>query len=191
MDSYFELKALPNPEIIQSEVMANLMQVLHQHLPSMNGGIGVDFPAYGQQRTLGGIIRLLGDCSAIKALHKQLQAHPRIQDYALVSDPVEVPSKVHRYVRYYRRPVKNNSDFKRLKKRHQARGTWSAELEQSILQKYALPVSLPHLILKSTSTRQEKMMLFIERKQCKSPVSGKFNSYGLGAKDGGATLPLF
>lgn len=50
MDSYCELKALPNPEIIQSAVIAELMQVLHKLLPACEGQIGLDFPAYGQHK---------------------------------------------------------------------------------------------------------------------------------------------
>lgn len=52
MDSYFDIKVLPNPEIIQSAVLAHLMQQLHKQLPVFNGRIGLAFPAYGQQVAL-------------------------------------------------------------------------------------------------------------------------------------------
>ena len=65
MDYYFELRALPNPEILQSEVIAHLMGELHLALTQYNGEIGLDFPGYAHGRGLGGIIRLLGAQSSL------------------------------------------------------------------------------------------------------------------------------
>lgn len=188
MDSYFDLKALPNPEIIQSEVVEELMRVLHKTLPSFEGRIGVDFPAYGQQKTLGGIIRILGNEQDVKALHTTLSQHPVIRDYALLIAIDVIPDKISRYARCQRRHARGNSRFQRLKKRHLANGSWSEELEQALLQKLLNPLHLPHVKLSSASTGQ-RFLLFVERTICGRPVAGSFNGYGLGLD--GTTVPIF
>ena len=188
MDSYCELKALPNPEIIQAAVVAELMQVLHQSLLSFDGRIGLDFPAYRQQGTLGGIIRALGGRQDIKALQNQLANHPVIQDYGLLSERMEIPSGVTDYACYQRRHARGNSRFTRLKKRHLERGTWTEELEQAISAKLQAPLDLPYVALKSASTAQ-KFLLFIQRKKQKEHQPGTFNSYGLSLD--GANVPRF
>ena len=188
MDSYFELKALPNPEIIQSAVVAELMQVLHKLLPSYDGRLGVDFPAYGQQHTLGGIIRLLGAKQDVETLHTALVQHPVIQDYALLTGVSTVPGTIGQYACYQRRQARGNSRFQRMKKRHQLKGTWTDELEQALQLKLSTPVRLPHVKLKSASTHQS-FLLFVERKTSSKPLAGDFNGYGLGLD--GTTVPVF
>ncbi len=189
MDSYFELKALPDPEIIQSAVVSELMQAVHSLLINYDGRVGIDFPAYGQQRTLGGIIRLLGNQQDMDSLRSALAEHRSVQDYGLLTARNVIPDNISGYVCCSRRHTKgSNSRFQRLKKRHQARGTWSESLEQTILQKFAKPLHLPHVALKSASTGQ-RLLLFIERKHNKQQCPGQYNSYGLGL--GGASVPAF
>ena len=79
---YLELRAIPQADLIQSQVLSHLMQTLHQYLPAYAGRIGVAFPGYGQARTLGGIIRLIGNEADCQALHQQLHASGNINDYA-------------------------------------------------------------------------------------------------------------
>ena len=188
MDSYFEIKALPNAEIIQSAVVAELIQELHKHLPLFEGQIGLAFPAYGQQNTLGGILRVLGAGKDIKALHALLLQSPVIQDYALQTAVKAVPENVDKFACYQRKHARGNSRLQRLKKRHQERGTWTEELEQTVVDNVSQPVHLPHLGLKSSSTGQ-RFLLFVEKKNKGQLVRGAFNGYGLGLN--GATVPLF
>lgn len=42
---YLELRAIPQPELTQSQVLSHLMQALHQYLPAYAGRIGAAFPA--------------------------------------------------------------------------------------------------------------------------------------------------
>lgn len=191
MDSYFELKALPDPEIIQSAVIAELMNVLHPLLTTFNGRIGLDFPAYGQQRTLGGIIRLLGKKNDIEQLYRLLEADLAVQDYAMQTTVAGIPDNVQTYASLQRRQARgSNSRFRRLKERHQKRGSWTEELELAVLTKYTEPLHLPHVKMKSASTSQS-FLLFIERKISKQSVSGTFNSYGLTSQETGNTVPSF
>ena len=49
---YADLKAIPQAEMLQSQVVAHIVQTLHGLLPRFGGRIGIGFPAYGQNRTL-------------------------------------------------------------------------------------------------------------------------------------------
>ncbi|MBO9494862.1 type I-F CRISPR-associated endoribonuclease Cas6/Csy4 [Thalassotalea sp. G20_0] len=188
MDSYCELKALPNPEIIQSAVVSALMQALHSLLPTYEGRIGLAFPAYGQQRTLGGIIRILGKKADIDAFHSVLANHLVIRDYALLTPVSGIPEGISKHSCYSRKQPKGNSRYQRQKKRHLERGTWSEALEQAMHAQISKPLRLPHVGLKSSSNGQS-FLLFIERHNKAKAEDGQFNSYGLALDH--ATVPEF
>lgn len=188
MDSYFDIKALPNPEIIQSAVLGHLMQHLHQLLPAFDGRIGLAFPAYGQQHTLGGIVRVLGEHKDSDVLYQQLQGMTDISDYALLTPIEPTPANISQYVKYTRAHAKGNSRLQRLKRRHQAAGTWTDELASLIASKYSQPLHLPHVSLNSASSGQ-RFMLFVRRQLVQEGGQGVFNSYGLSL--GEAAVPAF
>ncbi len=188
MDSYFDIKALPNPEIIQSAVITHLMQGLHNLLPRYAGQIGLDFPAYGQQRTLGGIIRVLGNKNDIHSLYSQLQTSLDFVDYALLTELHEVPTQLKKHATYIRYHTKGNSRLKRLKKRHEERGTWTEELAEGASNKFNARINLPHVSLHSESTGQS-FILFVKQHLHSEPQQGKFNAYGLSLEN--ATVPKF
>ncbi len=188
MDSYFDIKALPNPEIIQSAVVAHLMQQLHKLLPAFDGRIGLAFPAYGQQRTLGGIIRVLGECKDVERLYQQLQGMADVSDYALLTPIEPTPVNITQYARYTRAHAKGNSRLQRLKRRHQAACTWTDELATAIASKYSQPLHLPHVSLNSVSSGQA-FILFVRRQVVQEQKRGAFNSYGLSL--GNVAVPAF
>lgn len=188
MDSYFEIKAIPDAEMLQSTVMGVLIQDLHRLLPEYQGRVGVSFPAYGQSRTLGGIIRLHGSAADLQKLQQQSANSSQINSYGLVTAVSATPTNIALYAHFQRLRVKSNSAIRRLKKRHMQRGSWNPELEQAIEQKYGLNSVCPHVLLKSYSTNQPRFPLFIQRKMNKQPSSGSFNSYGLSKT---ATVPWF
>jgi CRISPR-associated endonuclease Csy4 len=188
MDNYFDMKALPNPEIIQSAVLAHLMQQLHKLLPAFEGRIGLAFPAYGQQRTLGGIIRVLGERKDIERLYDQLQGMADVTDYALLTSIEPTPVSITQYARYTRVHAKGNSRLQRLKRRHQAAGTWTDELATAIASKYSQPLHLPHVSLNSASSGQA-FILFVRRNVVQEQGGGAFNAYGLSLGD--AAVPVF
>jgi CRISPR-associated endonuclease Csy4 len=188
MDSYFDIKALPNPEIIQSAVVAHLMQALHSELPEFEGRVGLDFPAYGQQRTLGGIIRVLGFSADINQLHRRLEQNVSFTDYALLTSISDIPENVGKYAKYLRCHAKGNSRLVRLKKRHEAKGTWTDELQLAVSDKFSQLIKLPYVQLTSASTGQP-FMLFIRQKIMTDAEVGSFNGYGLSL--GEATIPKF
>lgn len=191
MDSYFEIKAIPDPELMQSAVLAQLMQVLHGLLPAYQGSVGLSFPGYGQARTLGGILRLHGSSSDLAQLSHQVHNDATVGSYALVTEVMSVPEKPKGYAVFQRLHVRGSSHFRRLEKRHRARGTWTPELEQGMAEKYQQATICPHVALKSHSTGQARFLLFIERKSRAEPAAGRFNAYGLSRLEEAVTVPLF
>ncbi len=189
MDTFFDIKAIPNPEIIQVDIVAALMQKLHLILPEFDGRIAIDFPAYGQGGTLGGIIRLLGKRQDIEELHLQVSGLNLFNDYALIEDVNDIPVNVKKFVRNKRYHTGGgNSRLKRLEKRHKQRGTWTPELAKASQEHYDKNIRMPHLNLKSLSTKQT-FKLFILSSNADENIKGFFNSYGLSIDN--ATIPNF
>ena len=89
---YADLKAIPQAEMLQSQVVAHIVQTLHGLLPRFGGRIGIGFPAYGQNHTLGGIVRLFGSETDLDDLHCLLQ-NTGLSDYALIGRIEEVLSE--------------------------------------------------------------------------------------------------
>ena len=188
MDSYFEIKALPNPEMLQTTIVGYLMESLHHYLSDTNGNVGLSFPGYGQQRTLGGILRVISKRDDLEGLYDEICFDPVLNDYALITEINEVPSKVIAHYEYKRIHPKGNSHFERLKRRYQQRGDWDESKAENIAKKLIQPTRLPHIFLNSLSTGQ-KYPLFIKEKYHQKPQDGTFNSYGLSLN--GATVPGF
>ena len=173
---YADLKAIPQAEMLQSQVVAHIVQTLHGLLPRFSGRIGISFPAYGQNRTLGGIVRLFGSDTGLS-------------DYALISRIEEVPSeKVYAHARFVRRQPKHGSDLRRAEKRMAAQGLPSEEIRWRLAAKAAKrsACTLPHIFLNSKSTRQ-RYLLAVDKKIA-ARTEGTFNSHGLSL---GASVPLF
>ncbi len=188
VDNYIDIKAMPNPEIIQSAVVAHLMQALHGLLPVYKGKIGLDFPMYGQRRTLGSIIRVLGNKADIQNLYQRIRTCAVFSDYAFTTEISKIPGQVSKYAKYQRYHAKGSSRFNRLKKRHEARGTWTEELAKEASSKFSTQTKLPHISMQSTSTGQN-FILFVKQRIYSEPHQGEFNAYGLSL--GNATVPKF
>lgn len=188
LSHYFDLKAIPQAEITQSEVISHIMQLLHQMLPEFNGKIGLSFPAYGQQKTLGGIIRLLGSEKGIATINQELKQSNAIKDYALIGPVSPIPETVNSYACFSRLHKKGASHIRRSQKRLTQRGEWSDEIAENMMVKHLQQKALPHVHLKSSSTGQN-WILQINRQLSKLPNNeGAFNSFGLSKQ---LTVPLF
>lgn len=192
---YFDIKAIPQAEMIQSAVVAYILQVLHRHLPQYNNDsddpIALAFPAYGQGGSLGGIVRVLGSADNVAQLRTQLAD---LADYALITDSQEIPDTVQGYAYFYRERFKGNSHIKHLKQRAEQRGEpWSTEHEKAVMQKYRFHKHVPFAVLKSSSTDQAKIWLHIGMKKTDAPAQGQLTAYGINSKTQNpkTTVPLF
>ena len=181
---YIEIKAIPQVDMLQTEVISFCLQKLHQILPHFEGRIGLAFPAYGNDKTLGGIIRLFGsenDCDSVYIKSQELR------DYVLLSEVMPIPEKVRSYRIYQRVQMKGQSAIRRAEKRLTAQGKWSEEVRQNTLQKQATQRVYPHAHLKSSSTKQQFILAIKSVYKAKS-VEGSFSAYGLSQT---ATVPHF
>ena len=181
---YIEIKAIPQVDMLQTEVISFCLQKLHQILPHFEGRIGLAFPAYGNDKTLGGIIRLFGsenDCDSVYIKSQELR------DYVLLSEVMPIPEKVRSYRIYQRVQMKGQSAIRRAEKRLTAQGKWSEEVRQNMLQKQSIQRIYPHAHLKSSSTKQQFILAIKSVYKAKS-VEGSFSAYGLSQT---ATVPHF
>lgn len=181
---YIEIKAIPQVDMLQTEVISFCLQKLHQILPHFEGRIGLAFPAYGNDKTLGGIIRLFGSENDCDSVYIKLQ---ELRDYALLSEVMPIPEKVRSYRIYQRVQIKGQSAIRRAEKRLTAQGKWSEEVRQNMLQKQSIQRIYPHVHLKSSSTKQQFILAIKSVYKAKS-VEGSFSAYGLSQT---ATVPHF
>jgi len=190
---YCELKLIPSLEIPENVTMSHVMNATHRLLCDYGGRVGLAFPKWhsksildGAERIvgLGNTVRFLGCEDDIRSIHRELNQISEFGDYSVISEMQSIP-KVEHFMCYQRKQPKGNSRWRRLKRRHEARGTWTAELEQAVTNQSS-HLALPHVAMKSASTGQS-FMLFMNRVSVKAPVAGEFSSYGLAV--GGATVP--
>lgn len=181
---YIELRAIPQVDMLQTEIISFCMQKLHQILPHFEGRIGLGFPAYGNDRTVGGIIRLFGSENDCHFIHFKLQS---LQDYALIGEIKNVPEKIKSYRVYQRFQPKGQSAIRRAEKRLKAQGKWNEEVLQNMLQKQTTQRIYPHIRLTSSSTKQQFILAIKATYQTKA-IDGVFNAYGLSQI---ATVPHF
>ena len=185
LSHYIELKAIPQADLTQAEVLSHLMQHIHRRLPAYAGRIGAAFPGYGQQRTLGGIIRLFGSPADLQTLHRELQT---LSDYALIDAPAAVPA-AHRHAVFARQQPKGQSDLRRAERRLKTQGLSEDDIRQRLHNKSQQQnrVTTPFVQMQSSSTGQ-RFPLWITRHSKSSAQNGSFNSYGLSHD---ATVPVF
>lgn len=193
---YCDLIAIPQEDRTQTQVINDILQSLHRYLPRYNnrerGHVAISFPAYGLDRTLGGMIRLHGLEADLQELRDELQ---RLSGYALISPVQMTPNTVKGYASFIRRQFKGASAARRLKARYEKKGAgqWTEPLAAAVARKYNTRQSLPFARLHSASSGQV-MRLFIEKRIAKVQHAGAFTSYGLskpGPEQALATVPLF
>lgn len=188
---YFELRAIPQIEMTETEVMNQLMQSLHRALVNYNGKIGLSFPCYARQnrQSMGGIIRLFGSAGNLQQLSNEIKQNSNIRDYALAMDIQTIPEKLTGYIEVSRVRSKGQSAIRRAEKRLTAQGKWSPDVHQAMIEKWgSTRLNYPYFHLTSQSTGQH-FMLWVNQKHCKNPVYGEFNAYGMSQV--GVTVPDF
>lgn len=187
MNSYLEIRLLPDPEFPAPILMSALFAKLHRALVQHGGGnIGVSFPDVSPTGpTLGQRLRLHGAAAPLQQL-MELNWLQGMRDHAALGDVTAVPANsAHRVVR--RVQAKSNPDRlrRRLMKRH---GIELTAARQAIPDSTAERLQLPYVVLASRSTHQ-RFRLFIEHLPVQeNPVAGGFTHYGLSAS---ATIPWF
>ncbi len=196
---YFDLKAIPQEDRTQPQVVSDIMQILHRYLPEFNNGdceeeqIALSFPGYRRNGSLGGIIRLHGEEEQLFDINDSLIT---LSGYALVGEVEKTPSQIDGYATFSRKQYKGAAAVRRMKARYAQRTdkAWTTELATAMVKKYSSHNFLPFAVIKSASTEQW-MRLYIERKKVAQDVCGLFTGYGLSKPTGNnaplATVPIF
>ncbi|RKQ41020.1 type I-F CRISPR-associated endoribonuclease Cas6/Csy4 [Enterobacter sp. R1(2018)] len=184
MDSYQEIRVLPDPEFKESILMAALFAKLHRALAGRGkGDIGVCFPEYKQSP--GSIIRLHGEQAALEEL-EATGWRAGLNDYCNASFVLPVPV-IKGWRKVSRVQVKSSAE--RMLRRSVRKG-WITEEEahhrlSTMQDQYS---KLPFIQMKSRSNGQA-FRLFIDHGELQQQQSsGVFSSYGL---SDGASIPWF
>ncbi|MDR3433977.1 MAG: type I-F CRISPR-associated endoribonuclease Cas6/Csy4 [Rouxiella aceris] len=184
MDSYQDIRILPDPEFGTELLMAALFAKLHRALGQYAAGqLGVSFPRAA--KTPGDILRLHGTAAALESFHQ----HPwlkGLRDHITLSAIAAIPSEV-KYRTVSRVQVKSNAE--RLRRRSVKKG-WLSE-EQALARipdQQSQRTSLPFIQMKSLSNGEAFRVFIKQGELLASPTAGEFSAYGLSST---ATVPWF
>lgn len=184
MDSYQDIRVLPDPEFKSTMLLSALFAKLHRALAAREtGDIGVSFPEHN--KTPGEVLRLHGKRAALEAL-EATGWRAGLNDYCTSSGVLAVP-EVKGWRSVSRVQVKSSAD--RLIRRSVRKG-WITEEEaqQRILNQQDQSSDLPFIQMKSLSSKQAFRLFILHGELVPSPLEGAFSCYGLSAK---ATIPWF
>lgn len=184
MDTYLEIKVLPDLEITAPVLMNNLFAKLHRQLGAVGDGkIGVSFPA--SNKTLGEIVRLHSSAENLQKLMADNWLKG-LRDYIQLTEIQAVPTQIKGYKTVTRIQVKSAQN---MRKRAISRGSLTAEnAEERIPDSLNKSLSLPYLQIKSLSNGQVMRIFIQQSKLIQQPATGEFSSYGLSRI---ATVPYF
>lgn len=187
MDTYIDIRLLPDPEFPATLLMNALFGKFHRGLVKFGEGtIGVSFPdVTDHSRSLGARLRLHGMEEALRHF-QQTDWLTGVRDHVSVGTLTCIPKNTqHRTVR--RVQVKSNPE--RQRRRLMARkGISPEQAREAIPDSAAKRLNLPYLVLTSQSTGQQ-FRLFVEHSAIQGqPQGGSFSAYGLSQT---ATIPWF
>ncbi|OGT87547.1 MAG: type I-F CRISPR-associated endoribonuclease Cas6/Csy4 [Gammaproteobacteria bacterium RIFOXYA12_FULL_61_12] len=187
MDTYIDIRLLPDPEFPSTLLMNALFGKLHRGLVTFGeGSIGVSFPDVGQKsHSLGHHLRLHGTAATLERF-MQNGWLKGMSDHLTVGSPSAVPA--HAQYRTVRR-VQAKSNPERERRRLIARkGVSEDQARAAIPDEKAKLLDLPYVVLNSQSTNQQ-FRLFIEHMPKEAEArAGSFSAYGLSTT---ATVPWF
>ncbi len=184
MESYQDIRLLPDPEFGTELLMAALFAKLHRVLGQYAAGqIGISFPRAAQ--TPGDTLRLHGNDQALMALNQQ-PWRKGLNDHIASDEIKPVPPDV-KYRTVSRVQVKSNAE--RLRRRAVKKG-WLTEEQalERISDRQSKRCNLPFIAVKSLSTGESFRLFILQGELRDSPSAGIFSSYGLSAS---TTIPWF
>lgn len=188
MDHYIDIKILLDPDFTTQQLMNALFNKLHRSLVVYQSNcIAVSFPAMGKDKKapMGNIFRLHG---LQENLANLMEANwlKGMNDHIAKTDITAVPIN-HDFIQLRR--VQCKSNVMRLRERRMKRHNETlAQATQAIPDSVEQTLTLPHMAVKSASTKQS-FRLFIKQQAVESrSLVDNCNCYGI-AKSG--VLPSF
>lgn len=184
---YIDIRVVPDPETNVPQMLGVLFGKLHQRIVQLRvDDIGVSFPGYSRNpRGVGSVLRLHGAQASLQRL-MQVDWLKSIRDHVRMTDISAAPETAkHRTVT--RKQFKTSAE--RLRRRRMKRkGENLEQATQAIPDTVERTPELPYVYLRSHSTGQGFHLFIALGPLVDEPVSGVFNTYGLG---GQATIPWF
>jgi len=199
MKYYIDIKLLGDTEITLGFIWQKVYSEVHLALVRQKDndemiGLGLSLPNYNQSFPLGDTIRLFAQTKEELTALKIEERLKKFVDYLNIESIKEVPNDIKTYVTFSRKRFKSNAEIRRLAKRYAKRNNIS---EEEALAEYTLTEEkytklkeknkLPFINIKSTSTNQF-LKVFIEKKEMDKEEIGKFNTFGLSKT---STVPWF
>lgn len=183
MNSYLDIRTLPDPEFKETVLMNALYTKLHKALCDLSStSIGVSFPKY--EVTLGNVLRLHGDESALHGLQSKNWIGG-INGYCQVGDIKPVPVDVQYRTVSRKQTTMSNAKFRRLQKR----GSITEEEAKAYKARmFTKGLDNPYVELNSGSNGHRHRRYIEFGPLLDSPVEGAFDQFGLSKT---ATVPWF
>jgi CRISPR-associated endonuclease Csy4 len=183
MDTYIDIKLLPDPEFDEQPLMNALFSKLHRAIgASAPGKLGVSFPAHGKR--LGNHLRIHGALADITKLIEQTWLQG-MKDYCQISEVCNVPANVK-----YRAVKRVQAKSAHNKRERSIRKGWLTPEEalERIPESQQKKLTQPYIQMKSLSNGNP-MRVYIEHGPIlDNHIDGEFNAYGLSNQ---ATIPWF
>lgn len=183
MDSYIDIKFVPDAELPLNQLLNSVYTKLHKTLHHLSSTeIGVSFPRY--RITLGDVLRLHSTCESLKKLQQQNWLGG-MAGYCSVSEVLPVPTnKRYRVVSRVQTNM-SQSKLNRLIKR----GSISADLVKAYKAKmFSQGLENAYIELRSSSNGHSHRRYLQFGQLLDMPVEGEFDFFGLSKV---ATVPWF
>jgi len=185
MDSYIDIKIIPDDKMSQNVLLNEVFTKLHKTLYDLSANdIGVSFP--GHKVILGDTLRIHGKMNRIKEL-QEIKWLGALSGNCKQSDILEVPLlNNHGYQKIYRvQQNKTNAKLRRLIKRGFIADESINEYKQNMLKEGLVE---PYLELRSASNGHKYRCYIRFGKIEKHLTLGDFDAFGLSNV---ATVPIF
>jgi CRISPR-associated endoribonuclease Cas6/Csy4 subtype I-F len=188
LTAYLDIIARSGGEVTLHDVLSFIVQQLHY--ASRFGKIALAFPNMGKKPGLGDFVRAFAeDIETLNRVSDFLADNPRVDEYAIVRRPKQIPNGIAEYECFsYFRVSHGLSEPRR------ARLGERAEVLQKINMKCRencrqLLDELPFVTLYSSTTKSQ-FRLHVRRSSCKYS-EGEPNGYGLSRKSQVVAIPVF
>lgn len=183
MNSYLDIRMLPDPEFKETVLMNAIYTKLHRALCDLGStSIGVSFPKH--EVTLGNVLRLHGDESPLYSLQSKNWIGG-MSGYCQVSDIKPVPADVQYRTVSRKQTTMSNAKLRRLQKRG---SITEEEAKVYKARMFSKGLDNPYVELNSGSTGHRHRRYIEFGPLADSPVDGTFDQFGLSKT---ATIPWF
>lgn len=200
MKYYLDITLLPNTEINLPFLWQKIFQQVHIALVDNKIGdnesaIALSIVNYGNNDfPLGNKLRLLADSKDTLIKLDIQQWLERLSDYSHIKSIKNVPNDIKQYAQFKRKAVKSIEKKAKRRAEHLNK-PYSDVLDYLIKEGKSASCSLPFIKVESQNTKKRieqnvscQFLLFIKRDFFETPISGKFDCYGLSKT---ATVPWF